>query len=81
MQPANWESWNILGFDLLLAGNEQYQMGSSPYVQFMLINVTTVRSIVKVTTVYRSVVLARVGSGIFILCTFLFCIRTEEGYR
>lgn len=64
-----------------MAGNGQYQMGSSPYVQFMPINVTTERGIVKVTTVYRSVVLARVGLGIFTLCIFSFCLRSKESCR
>jgi hypothetical protein len=53
-------------------------MGSIPYVQFKPDNVTTVKGIVKVTTMYRSFVLVREGQGIFIFCKIAFCLCAEE---
>jgi hypothetical protein len=49
-------------------------MGSNPYLQFMSSNVTAVTGIVKVTTMYRSVVLVRVGLGILFFCSCVLSI-------
>ena len=53
-------------------------MGSTPYLQFKPSNVTRVMSIVKVTTVYRSFVLVRVGLGIFYFAISRFVYASKK---